>query len=120
MSSHVSQGMRDSSQGACHLCENARSFAIHRKVLRVELEDHLFFLCTQVVYRRDRALSSVLKSFSLLATEWRTLGTLLRKGPMTMQELAVWTAYERTRLNRILNGMEARQWVARLGSEQDG
>jgi DNA-binding MarR family transcriptional regulator len=86
---------------------------------RVELEDHLFFLCTQVVYRRDRALNFALRDFSLLATEWRTLGTLLRKGPMTMQDLAQWTAYDRTRLTRILDSMEARKWIRRLGSSDD-
>ncbi|MDB5819827.1 MAG: marR family protein [Rhizobacter sp.] len=86
----------------------------------MELEDHLFFLCTQVVYRRDRALNATLKTFSLLATEWRTLGTLLRKGPLSMQELAQWTAYDRTRLTRMLASMEERQWVRRLGSEADG
>jgi DNA-binding MarR family transcriptional regulator len=86
----------------------------------LELEDHLFFLCTQVVYRRDRALNNTLKAFSLLATEWRTLGTLLRKGPLTMQDLAQWTAYDRTRLTRMLNSMEAQDWVRRVGSESDG
>ncbi len=86
----------------------------------MELEDHLFFLCTQVVYRRDRALNEALKPFGLLPTEWRTLGTLLRQGELTMQELSQWTAYERTRLTRMLHSMEARKWVERLDSEQDG
>ena len=39
---------------------------------------------------------------------------------MTMLELAQWTAYERTRLTRILHGMEARGWVERLDSASDG
>lgn len=86
----------------------------------MELEDHIFFLCTQVVYRRDRALNETLKAFGLLNTEWRTLGTLLRKGDMTMLELAQWTAYERTRLTRMLHGMEERGWVERLDSSSDG
>jgi DNA-binding MarR family transcriptional regulator len=86
----------------------------------LELEDHLFFLCTQVVYRRDRALGDALKPFKLLSTEWRTLGTLLRQGPLTMQELAQWTAYERTRLTRMIDGMSAQGWVERLDSEHDG
>ncbi|MDM0047040.1 MarR family transcriptional regulator [Variovorax dokdonensis] len=86
----------------------------------MELEDHIFFLCTQVVYRRDRALGEALKPLGLLSTEWRTLGTLLRKGDMTMQELAQWTAYERTRLTRMLHGMEERGWVARTDSSSDG
>jgi MarR family transcriptional regulator for hemolysin len=87
---------------------------------RLELEDHLFFLCTQVVYRRDRALNDALKPFGLLPTEWRTLGTLSRHPAMTMLELAQWTAYERTRLTRILHGMEARRLVERLDSDSDG
>jgi MarR family transcriptional regulator for hemolysin len=86
----------------------------------MELEDHIFFLCTQLVYRRDRAINEALKPFGLLPTEWRTLGTLLRKGPLTMQELAQWTAYERTRLTRMLHSMEERGWVERAGSDQDG
>lgn len=86
----------------------------------MELEDHLFFLCTQVVYRRDRALNDTLKPYGLLPTEWRTLGTLSRHPSMTMLELAQWTAYERTRLTRILHGMEARKLIARLDSDSDG
>ncbi|MET0542490.1 MAG: MarR family winged helix-turn-helix transcriptional regulator [Variovorax sp.] len=86
----------------------------------MELEDHLFFLCTQVVYRRDRALGDTLKPFALLPTEWRTLGTLLRRGAMTMMELAQWTAYERTRLTRMLHSMEERRWVERSDSSSDG
>lgn len=86
----------------------------------MELEDHIFFLCTQVVYRRDRAMNEALKPFGLLPTEWRTLGTLLRRGSMTMLELAQWTAYERTRLTRILHGMEDRGWVERTDSSSDG
>ncbi|WP_225785202.1 MarR family winged helix-turn-helix transcriptional regulator [Xenophilus sp. Marseille-Q4582] len=86
----------------------------------MELEDHLFFLCTQVVYRRDRAINDALRPLGMLNTEWRTLGTLVRKGPQTMQELAQWTAYERTRLTRILHGMEERGWVERTGAAHDG
>ena len=86
----------------------------------MELEDHIFFLCTQVVYRRDRAINDVLRPLGMLNTEWRTLGTLVRKGPQTMQELAQWTAYERTRLTRILHGMQERGWVERTGAAHDG
>jgi MarR family transcriptional regulator for hemolysin len=86
----------------------------------LELEDHIFFLCTQVVYRRDRALNDALKPFGLLPTEWRTIGTLLQRGALTMLELAQWTAYERTRLTRILHGLEARELVERIDSAHDG
>ncbi len=86
----------------------------------LELEDHIFFLCTQVVYRRDRALNDALKPFSLLPTEWRTIGTLMQRGPLTMLELAQWTAYERTRLTRMLHGLETRELVERVDSADDG
>jgi MarR family transcriptional regulator for hemolysin len=86
----------------------------------MELEDHIFFLCTQVVYRRDRAIHAALKPLGLLATEWRTLGTVLRKGPIAMLDLAQWTAYERTRLTRILHSMEERGWIERTGADHDG
>ena len=86
----------------------------------MELEEHIFFLCTQVVYRRDRAIGELLRPLGVLNTEWRTLGTLIRKGALTMQELAQWTGYERTRLTRILHGMEERGWIERTGTEHDG
>ncbi|GAA5235777.1 MarR family winged helix-turn-helix transcriptional regulator [Verticiella sediminum] len=85
----------------------------------MELEDHLFFLCTQVVYRRSRALQEGLKPLGLLETEYRVLSAVLRKGPLTMMELAQWTAYERSRVTYILNAMEARKWVLRTSLESD-
>jgi len=85
----------------------------------MELEDHLFFLCTQVTTRRDRALADVLRPLGLLSTEWRVLGTLRIKGAMTMLELAQWTAYERTRLSKLLHNMQERGWLERLGNDSD-
>ena len=85
----------------------------------MELEDHLFFLCTQVTTRRDRALADVLRPLGLLSTEWRVLGTLRIKGAMTMLELAQWTAYERTRLSKLLNNMQERGWLERYDNEND-
>jgi len=84
-----------------------------------ELETHLFFLCTQVVYRRNHLLQDALRPLEILPTEYRILSAVLRKGPLTMQELAQWTAYERTRVTRILHAMEARGWIARSTSAQD-
>lgn len=85
----------------------------------IDLENHVFFLCTQVVFRRDRMLNEALKPLGLLPTEYRTLSAILRKGPLNMHELAQWTAYERTRLTHILHGMEAQGWVERGPSERD-
>ena len=86
----------------------------------MELEDHIFFLCTQLVYRRDSAIQAALRPVGMLQTEWRVLGTLRSKGALTMHELAQWTAYERTRLTRMLDSMEARGWVVRGASSSDG
>jgi DNA-binding MarR family transcriptional regulator len=85
----------------------------------MELEDHLFFLCTQVVYRRNALVQEALRPLEMLPTQYRILSALLRKGPLTMQELAQWTAYERTRITHILHGMEALGWVARTSLERD-
>jgi DNA-binding MarR family transcriptional regulator len=85
----------------------------------MDLENHVFFLCTQVVFRRDRALNEALKPLDLASTEYRTLSAILRKGPLSMQELAQWTAYERTRLTHLLNSMEAREWITRAPSASD-
>jgi MarR family transcriptional regulator, organic hydroperoxide resistance regulator len=85
----------------------------------MELEDHLFFLFTQVLYRRNRALHEALKPMGVLLTEYRVMSVTLRKGPLTMQDLAHWTAYERTRLTHILRAMEERGWVLRSSAESD-
>ena len=85
----------------------------------IDLEDNLFFLCTQVVYRRNAALQGALRPLGLMPTEFRVLSALFRKGPLTMLELAEWTAYERTRLTHMLHGMEAKGWVERTSMEHD-
>ncbi len=85
----------------------------------MELEEHLFFLCTQVVYRRTRAMHEALAPLALLPTEYRVLSAVLRKGPLAMSELAAWTAYERTRLTHILDAMEAKKWIARTNADLD-
>lgn len=88
-------------------------------MLSIELEDNVFFLCTQVVHRRNRAIQNALKPIGLMPTEFRVLSALLRKGPLSMLELASWTSYERTRLTHILHAMEERNWIRREGAEAD-
>lgn len=85
----------------------------------MELEDHLFFLCTQVVHRRDRALQQALAPLGMSNAEYRVLSAVLRKGPLTMQELSQWTAYERTRLTHMLDSMQAKGWVSRSSANGD-
>lgn len=85
----------------------------------MDLEDNLFFLCTQVVYRRQRLIHEGLKQIDLLPTEFRVLSATHRKGALSMLELAQWTAYERTRLTHILHAMEDKGWVERTNAEHD-
>jgi DNA-binding MarR family transcriptional regulator len=85
----------------------------------MDLESHLFFLCTQVVYRRTRAMHEALAPLGLLATEYRVLSAVLRQGPLAISELAHWTAYERTRLTHMLDGMEKKKWVTRTSADGD-
>ncbi|AIP34783.1 marR family protein [Paraburkholderia xenovorans LB400] len=89
------------------------------EILSMELEDNVFFLCTQVVHRRNRAIQSALRPVGLMPTEFRVLSAVLRKGPLSMLELASWTSYERTRLTHILHGMEDNGWVKRESTESD-
>lgn len=85
----------------------------------MDLEDHLFFLCTQVVHRRERAMQQALAPLGLAATEYRVLSAVLRKGPLSMYELAQWTAYERTRLTHMLDAMQAKRWIGRSSANGD-
>ncbi|HZZ11600.1 MAG TPA: MarR family transcriptional regulator [Paraburkholderia sp.] len=88
-------------------------------IQHAELEDNVFFLCTQVVSRRNRAIQKTLRPIGLMPTEFRVLSAVLRKGDLTMLELAQWTSYERTRLTHILHGMEDRGWIVRTSAESD-
>ncbi|MBN9409062.1 MAG: MarR family transcriptional regulator [Burkholderiales bacterium] len=85
----------------------------------MELEDHLFFLCTQVVYRRNSLMQEVLRPLDLSPPQYRILSAVLRKGPLTMLELAQWTAFERTRITHMLHAMEERGLVVRTSLERD-
>ncbi len=85
----------------------------------MDLENHLFFLCTQVVYRRNSLLQDALKPLNLPPAHYRILSAVLRKGPLTMLELAQWTAFERTRITHILHTMEEKGYVTRTSLERD-
>lgn len=89
------------------------------EIAHMELEDNVFFLCTQVVSRRNRAIQKTLRPIGLLPTEFRVLSAVLRKGPLTMLDLAQWTSYERTRITHILHGMEDRGLVNRTSADSD-
>jgi len=72
----------------------------------IVLDDHLFFLFTQVVDHRDRVLGQRLQHLGITASKWRVLGTLQARSMLMMGELAEMTAIDRTTLTRMLNQME--------------
>ena len=83
------------------------------------LEDHLFFLFTQVMGRRNRALAERLKPLGITIQQWRVLAVLDQRPGCTMGELADLTSVDRTTLTRTLDGMEEGRLVERRPSEHD-
>lgn len=85
----------------------------------IVLQDHLFFLFTQVVGHRDRKLAKELQPLKLSASKWRILGTLKSHNMLTMNELAEMTTIERTTLTRMLNQMEQEKIILRTSHADD-
>lgn len=85
----------------------------------IVLEDHLFFLFTQVIGHRDRILDVQLKPLGLSASKWRIIGTLAPRTMVTMRELAEFTTMERTSLTRALDQLEAAGATIRVGDADD-
>jgi hypothetical protein len=73
---------------------------------RFALDDHLFFLFTQVMGRRNRALAERLKPIGISFQQWRVLAVLDHRPGCTMGELAELASVDRTTLTRTLDGME--------------
>jgi DNA-binding MarR family transcriptional regulator len=86
---------------------------------RFRLEDHLFFLFTQLMGRRNRALAERLKPIGISFQQWRVLAVLEARPGCTMGELAELTSVDRTTLTRTLDGMAQERLVARRQGEAD-
>ena len=85
----------------------------------IVLDDHLFFLFTQVVGHRDRVIGQRLQHLGITASKWRVLGTLKSCSMLMMSELAEMTTIDRTTLTRMLNQMEDDGWVLRTPDVDD-
>lgn len=85
----------------------------------IVLEDHLFFLFTQVIGRRDRILDIGLRPMGLSASKWRIIATLASRSMLSMRELAGLTTIERTTLTRALDQLEAAGAILRVADADD-
>lgn len=85
----------------------------------IVLEDHLFFLFTQVIGHRDRILDVQLQPLGLSASKWRIIGTLAPRSMLAMRELAELTTIDRTTLTRALDQLEAAGAAVRVSDADD-
>lgn len=85
----------------------------------IVLEDHLFFLFTQVIGHRDRILDVRLQPLGLSASKWRIIGTLAPRSMLAMRELAELTTIDRTTLTRALDQLEAAGAAIRVTDADD-
>jgi len=85
----------------------------------IVLDDHLFFLFTQVVGHRDSVIGQRLQHLDISASKWRVLGTLQSRNMLMMSELAEMTAIDRTTLTRMLNQMQGNGLVLRTPDVDD-
>ncbi|HLJ65722.1 MAG TPA: MarR family transcriptional regulator [Stellaceae bacterium] len=84
-----------------------------------DLEDHVFFLFSQIFSRRNRQLGELLRPFSVTPSRWRVLAVLQQWPGASMGRLADLTGVERTTLTRTLDGMERDGLVARHPDPED-
>jgi DNA-binding MarR family transcriptional regulator len=93
-----------------------------RGVTRQEfpLDDHIFYLFTQIFGRRNRDLAEKLKPFRITVPKWRVLAVLNERPNCTMNRLAGLTTVDRTTLTRTVDNMVAQGLVARRADPKDG
>lgn len=74
--------------------------------VRVDLDEHLFFLFGQVYGARNRDLARILRPWGLTNATYRALAALTDRDGSTIWELADLTAVERSTLSRALDRLE--------------
>jgi DNA-binding MarR family transcriptional regulator len=84
------------------------------------LDDHIFYLFTQIFGRRNRQLAAKLKPLAITVPQWRILAVLNERPGSTMNELAELTTVDRTTLTRALDRMVAENLVSRRSNAHDG
>lgn len=70
------------------------------------IERHVFFWLTQLVNRRNQALSQALAPLGSTVAKWRVLNTLQQAPGLSMGQLAERTAVDRTTLTRTVDRLE--------------
>ncbi len=83
------------------------------------LEDHIYYLFSQIVGRRNRRIAEKLKRFGITVPKWRVLAVLHARPGTTMNQLAELTTIERTTLTRTLDAMVRARLVARRADRRD-
>jgi DNA-binding MarR family transcriptional regulator len=84
------------------------------------LEDHVFYLFTQIFGRRNRDLTQKLKPFRITVPKWRVLAVLSERPNCTMNRLAELTTVDRTTLTRTVDQMAEARLVERRADPRDG
>ena len=84
------------------------------------LDDHIFYLFTQIFGRRNRQLAAKLKPLAITVPQWRILAVLNERAGSTMNELADLTTVDRTTLTRALDRMVRENLVTRHSNAHDG
>ncbi len=84
------------------------------------LDEHVFYLFTQIFGRRNRDLAEKLKPFRITVPKWRVLAVLNECPDCTMNRLADLTTVDRTTLTRTVDSMAAQGLVSRGADPQDG
>ncbi len=83
------------------------------------LEDHVYYLFTQIVGRRNRHIAQKLKPFGVTVPKWRVLAALYARPAVTMNQLAQLTTIDRTTLTRTLDRMVRGKLVERRADPHD-
>ncbi len=85
----------------------------------VAAPEYFFYLLFQAGRRRDVALDAALVQFDLTATDARTLAIIRRTEGCTMNELAKYSAVDRTTLTREIDRLVASGLVSRQAHASD-
>jgi DNA-binding MarR family transcriptional regulator len=78
-----------------------------------------FYLLYQVGNRAQRVVDEIAESAGVSGSKWRALAIVNRLGACTMNELAEFTAIDRTTLTRSVDSLVAQGWVTRGADAND-
>jgi DNA-binding MarR family transcriptional regulator len=84
-----------------------------------DLENHIFYLFTQIFGRRNRDLGEKLRPFGVTVPKWRVLAVLQDRPGIAMSRLAELTTVDRTTLTRTLDQMVRDGLVLRQADRRD-